>query len=266
VEVRSEKKEGGMDNGQRKNICDVLEYFKAMGFERLPVTPAAFIPAVLTAVDEPQGYPTPVSCAPLQDKETALKALSNVIGDCQRCPLSRERNNIVFGEGDPNARIMFIGEAPGREEDQQARPFVGEAGKLLTKLIEKMGETGGFTRKDVYIANIVKCRPPMNRDPHDEEMRICSPFLFRQIEIIAPDVIVSLGRISAFSLSGRSGPLTSFSITRQRGKFFELKIGDRSVPVMPTFHPAYLMRNPKDKWLTWEDALAVLAKLGEKAS
>jgi uracil-DNA glycosylase len=242
------------------NICRVLEYFKAMGFERLPVTPAA-----LKAVDKPEGCPAPVPYAPVQDKASKLQALRDEIGDCKRCPLSQERNNIVFGEGDPNARIMFIGEAPGREEDIQARPFVGDAGKLLTKLIDKMGETGGFKREDVYIANIAKCRPPMNRDPHDDEMHTCSTFLFRQIEIIAPEVIVSLGRISAFSLSGRSGPLTSFSITRERGKFFELKIGDRSVPVMPTFHPAYLMRNPKDKWLTWEDAQAVLRKLEEKA-
>ena len=255
----------GMTPEFNKNICHVLEYFKAIGFERLPVTPAAFIPAVLTAVDEPEASPTPVSCASVHDKKSALRALRDEIGDCKRCPLSQERKNIVFGEGDPNARIMFIGEAPGREEDLQARPFVGDAGKLLTKLIEKMGETGGFKREDVYIANIVKCRPPANRDPHDDEMRTCSPFLFRQIEILEPDVIVSLGRISTFSLSGRSGPLTSFSITRERGKFFELKIGDRSIPVMPTFHPAYLMRNPKDKWLTWEDAQAVLRKLEEKA-
>jgi DNA polymerase len=160
---------------------------------------------------------------------------------------------------------MFIGEAPGREEDNQARPFVGDAGQLLTKLIGKMGEKMGFKREDVYIANIVKCRPPMNRDPHEDESRNCSAFLVRQIEIISPEVIVSLGRISTFYLSGRSGPITSFSITKERGKFFEYRVADRSIPVMPTFHPAYLMRNPKDKWLTWEDAQAVLKKLEGKA-
>ncbi len=249
----------------KKSICDVLEYFKAMGFEQVPVTSALFTPAaVLQAAEETMVYAANVSHAPVLDKQVALRSLRDEIDDCKRCALSRERSNIVFGEGSLDARIMFIGEAPGREEDLQARPFVGDAGKLLTKLIEKMGEKTGFTRKDVYIANIVKCRPPMNRDPHDDEMRSCTPFLVRQIEIIAPEVIVSLGRISAFSLSGRTGPLTSFSITRERGKFFDYKVGDKSIPVMPTFHPAYLMRNPKDKWLTWEDALAVLKRLEEE--
>ncbi|HTZ18321.1 MAG TPA: uracil-DNA glycosylase [Dissulfurispiraceae bacterium] len=249
-----------MANRLKENICVGLEYFKALGFEHLPVSRAAL--ELQSAPDEPELPRAPDPVRPVLDKQTALRQLGDEIGDCKRCRLSEERTNIVFGEGDLDARIMFIGEAPGREEDQQARPFVGEAGKLLTKLIEKMGEKNGFGRKDVYIANIVKCRPPMNRDPHDDEMRTCSQFLIRQIEIIQPEVIVSLGRISAFSLSGRSGALTSFSITRERGKFFEYKAGGRTIPVMPTFHPAYLMRNPKDKWLTWEDALAVLAKLG----
>ncbi len=253
-----------MAGGLKENLYDVLEYFKAMGFESLPISAEEL--AVLCA-HEPGRSPAQVSATPVQDKEVALRRLRDEIGDCRRCRLSEGRTNIVFGEGNHNARIMFIGEAPGREEDLQARPFVGDAGKLLTKLIEKMGEESGFSRKDVYIANIVKCRPPMNRDPHDDEMHACSPFLIGQIEIIQPEVIISLGRISAFSLSGRTGPLTSFSITRERGKFFEFEAGGRSIPVMPTFHPAYLMRNPKDKWLTWEDAQAVLCRLGlgEKA-
>ncbi len=243
----------------KETLCDVLEYFKAMGFESLPIN-AEDLTALCAGEAEPPL--AQVSATPVQEKEAALRLLRDEIGDCKRCRLSEGRTNIVFGEGNYDARIMFIGEAPGREEDLQARPFVGDAGKLLTKLIEKMGEKKGFSRKDVYIANIVKCRPPMNRDPHDDEMHTCSPFLIRQIEIIKPEVIISLGRISAFSLSGRIGPLTSFSITRERGKFFEFEVGGRSIPVMPTFHPAYLMRNPKDKWLTWEDAQAVLAKLG----
>jgi len=249
----------------KKSICDMLEYFKAMGFERVPVTSVLFAPVtVIQPAEDTIVYSANVSHAPAFDKEAALHSLRDEIGDCKRCALSQERTNIVFGEGSPDARIMFIGEAPGREEDIQARPFVGDAGKLLTKLIEKMGEKSGFQREDVFIANIVKCRPPMNRDPHDDEMRTCSRFLVRQIEIIAPKVIVSLGRISAFSLSGRNGPLTSFSITRARGKFFDYRVGNRSIPVMPTFHPAYLLRNPKDKWLTWEDALAVLKRLEEE--
>lgn len=255
-----------MNTELKKNICNVLEYFGAMGFERIPIslsrTAAAALPPEAV---ESSASASPVPLAEQQDKAAALRALREEMGDCTRCQLSRERTNIVFGEGDPDARIMFIGEAPGREEDIQARPFVGDAGQLLTKLIEKMGENAGFKRENVYIANIVKCRPPMNRDPHEEESRTCSPFLVRQIEIIEPEVIVSLGRISTFCLSGRRGPITSFSITRERGKFFEYRVGNRSIPVMPTFHPAYLLRNPRDKWLTWEDAQAVLRKLEEKA-
>jgi uracil-DNA glycosylase family 4 len=248
----------------KRNICDVLEYFKALGFENVPMSPGDVVSAAGSVQAEGETASVePVSRVRPTDKAEALKALREEIGDCTRCGLSRERTNIVFGEGNPDARIMFIGEAPGREEDIQARPFVGDAGQLLTKLIDKMGEIKGFSRKDVYIANIVKCRPPMNRDPHEDESRTCSPFLIRQIEIISPVVIVTLGRISTFFLSGRSGPITSFSITRERGKFFNYEVAGRSIPVMPTFHPAYLLRNPKDKWLTWEDAQAVLMKLEE---
>jgi len=241
------------------NICEVLDYFKSMGFDLVPFRPMKLIGKAERTAE------TKIALAPVRDKAAALQALREEIGDCTRCPLSGGRTNIVFGEGNPDARIMFIGEAPGREEDIQARPFVGDAGQLLTKLIDKMGEKTGFGRKDVYIANIVKCRPPQNRDPHEDESRTCSQFLQRQVEIISPEIIVALGRISTFFLSGRSGPITSFSITRERGKFFEFKAGEKTIPVMPTFHPAYLLRNPKDKWLTWEDAQAVLRKLEEKA-
>ena len=156
---------------------------------------------------------------------------------------------MVFGEGDPDARLMFIGEAPGREEDLQARPFVGDAGMLLTRLIEKMG----FRRGDVYIANIVKCRPPMNRDPESDEIEACKGFLERQIKIINPDVIMSLGRISSLTLIGDA----KLKITAVRGTFFDYL----GIALMPTFHPAYLMRNPKDKWLTWSDAQKVIERL-----
>lgn len=187
------------------------------------------------------------------DKPGLLKALREEIGECERCKLGRGRTKLVFGEGSPDSPIMFIGEAPGREEDLQGRPFVGDAGELLTRLIEKMG----FRREDVFIANMVKCRPPMNRDPQDDEMAACFPFLERQIETIGPRVIVSLGKISAYKLLGIGGPISKFSITRTRGKWYDYK----GIPLMPTFHPAYLLRNPKDKWLTWEDAQAVLKKL-----
>ncbi|NTU42515.1 MAG: uracil-DNA glycosylase [Nitrospirales bacterium] len=192
------------------------------------------------------------------DRPSALQALREEIGDCRRCGLCAGRSNIVFGEGSPEARIMFIGEAPGREEDNQGRPFVGEAGQLLTRLIEKMG----FQRGDVYIANIVKCRPPENRDPHGDEIAACLPFLRKQIEICSPEVIVSLGKIATHTLLGLKESMARFSITKTRGRFYEYQAENRTIPLMPTFHPAYLIRNPKEKWLTWEDALAVLKRLG----
>jgi uracil-DNA glycosylase family 4 len=223
------------------NIKDILQFYRVLGFESLPIKLAESgkQPAV--------GRKLKSQTAP--DKEVLLKRLREEIGDCRKCKLSGKRTNIVFGEGNPDARLMFIGEAPGREEDRQARPFVGDAGKLLTRLIEKMG----FKREDVYIANIVKCRPPMNRDPENDEMEQCRGFLERQIEIIKPDVIMSLGRISALTLIGND----KLKISAIRGKFFDYQ----GVPLMPTFHPAYLMRNPKDKWLTWNDAQKVLERL-----
>jgi DNA polymerase len=157
----------------------------------------------------------------------------------------------VFGEGNSDARLVFIGEAPGREEDSQGRPFVGDAGMLLTRLIEKMG----FKRGDVYIANIIKCRPPMNRDPEKDEIESCRGFVEKQIEIIKPEVIISLGRIASQTLIGNTG----LKMTSIRGNFFDYK----GILLMPTFHPAYLLRNPKEKWLTWNDAQKVLEKLKE---
>ena len=186
-----------------------------------------------------------------RDKQAGLEQLREEIGECQRCKLSRERKHIVFGEGNPDAALMFIGEGPGKEEDIQARPFVGDAGKLLTRMIEKMG----LAREDVYIGNIVKCRPPLNRDPEEDEMKTCSPFIDRQIEIISPKVIISLGRVSAQTLIA-----TKIPISKLRGKFYEYK----GIPLMPTFHPAYLLRNPKDKWLVWEDMQKVLELLKMK--
>jgi uracil-DNA glycosylase family 4 len=252
----------------------VLEFYRELGFERLPLDVRSALPATRAGNESDSRPARAHSAAPVAhqehcrsevsspvpqytsgDKAALLAALRGEIGDCRRCKLAKGRTNLVFGEGNPDTGIMFIGEAPGREEDLQGRPFVGDAGQLLTRLIEKMG----FKRADVYIANIVKCRPPMNRDPQDDEMATCFPFLDRQIEIISPRVIVSLGKISAYTLLGIKGPITKFSITRTRGKFYEY----RGIPLMPTFHPAYLLRNPKDKWLTWEDARAVLKKIRE---
>jgi DNA polymerase len=215
------------------DIKTVLRYFEALGFERLPIEVPNF------------------SALNREEKAKALEALRIEMGDCQRCKLGTGRKNLVFGEGNPDAELMFIGEAPGREEDIQGRPFVGDAGKLLTRLINKMG----FKREDVYIANILKSRPPGNRDPEADEINACLPLLKKQIEIIAPDVIISLGRISAHTLTGLNVP-----ISRLRGKFHEFQ----DIPLMPTFHPAYLLRNPNDKQLVWSDAQQVLGLLGRR--
>jgi DNA polymerase len=245
-----------MSRELKNNIITILEFYKELGFERLPLEVRSQKSEVRS-----QKEISSACRAVGSDKVSALKSLREEISDCQRCKLSGGRTHIVFGEGNANAYIMFIGEAPGKDEDIQARPFVGEAGQILTSLINNMGKASdlNFTRTDVYIANIVKCRPPMNRDPLDDEIASCLPFLERQIEIIAPKVIMSLGKVAAHTLMGLEMPLAKFSITKIRGQFFEYK----GIPVMPTYHPAYFLRNPKDKPLTWSDAQAVLKRLKE---
>lgn len=230
-EIRKDKK------AFMKDMMSMLEFYQALGFDRLPIT---------VKTGPPKRTKQSKESPRTMKSHTMLESLREEIGDCKRCRLSSDRKHIVFGEGNPHAELIFIGEAPGREEDIQGRPFVGAAGKLLTRLIEKMG----LTRKDVYIANIIKCRPPMNRDPEAEEIETCSVFLERQVEIIKPKVIMSLGRIAAQALTGNA----KVKITAMRGKFVEYK----GIPLMPTFHPAYLIRNPKDKWLTWDDAQKVV--------
>jgi len=178
-------------------------------------------------------------------KEEDLRALREEIGDCKRCQLCQGRTNLVFGVGNPNAKLMFIGEGPGRDEDIQGEPFVGRAGQLLTKIIEAMG----LKRSDVYIANVVKCRPPENRAPEPDEIACCMPFLLKQIEIISPKVIVSLGKIASGALFNTDEPMSKL-----RGHTKEFL----GIPVMPTFHPAYLLRNPDAKKLVWEDMKKVM--------
>jgi len=231
-----------------EDIKNILEFYQALGIERLPIKLKGYNEKC-SASKNRLSSKRHLSTA---DKIAALKALREEIGDCKRCRLSHNRTHIVFGEGNPDTGLMFIGEAPGREEDLQARPFVGDAGMVLTRLIEKMG----LKREDVYIANIMKCRPPMNRNPEVDEIAKCRAFVERQIEIIQPEVIMSLGRISASILIGNA----KLKITAIRGKFFDYK----GISLMPTFHPAYLIRNPKDKWLTWDDAQKVLEKLKSK--
>ena len=179
----------------------------------------------------------------------ALSAVRADIGDCTRCKLhTMGRRQIVFGVGSPNADLMFVGEAPGRDEDIQGEPFVGRAGQLLTKIIEAIG----LTREDVYIANVIKCRPPENRNPEPDEVETCEPFLFRQIDIIKPKVVVALGTFAARALLRTLDP-----ISRLRGRVYDY----RGAKLIPTFHPAYLLRNPSSKREVWEDMKLVRSLL-----
>jgi uracil-DNA glycosylase family 4 len=180
----------------------------------------------------------------------SLDALRDLIGDCRRCKLWRGRTHVVFGEGSPKTRLVFVGEGPGRDEDLEGRPFVGEAGKLLTRIIE---DGMRLKREGVYICNVVKCRPPNNRDPEADEIETCLPFLKKQLSLIRPQVICTLGRIAAQGLLGRD-----FKITQERGKWLSFM----GIPLMPTFHPAYLLRNPSAKRQVWEDVQEIMKHLG----
>jgi len=195
---------------------------------------------------------TPLPATPLPPpppEPPSLEAVRADLGDCTRCKLHKTRKNIVFGVGNPNAELMFIGEGPGADEDIQGEPFVGDAGALLTKMIEAMG----FKRSDVYIANIVKCRPPNNRDPEPDEIDACEPFLRAQIATVKPRIIVTLGKPASHLLLRTNQPITSL-----RGNWSRYL----DIPVMPTFHPAYILREPAQKRPVWNDLQAVVRALG----
>jgi DNA polymerase len=188
---------------------------------------------------------------PISSEATPTRTLPEIreeIGDCRRCKLCSTRKNIVFGSGSPNAKLMFVGEAPGADEDIQGQPFVGRAGQLLTKMIQAMG----LSREEVYIANIIKCRPPENRNPQPDEIAACSPFLLKQIESIRPKIICALGTFSAQTLLE-----TQQKISALRGKFHAY----HGVKVLPTFHPAYLLRNPNEKKSVWEDLKKIMEEM-----
>lgn len=181
-----------------------------------------------------------------------LHAIREDIGDCTRCKLhTLGRRQVVFGVGNPDADLMFVGEAPGADEDVQGVPFVGRAGQLLTKMIVAMG----FTRDEVYIANVVKCRPPENRNPEPDEIESCEPFLFRQIETIKPQVIVALGSFAAKTLLRTQDP-----ISRLRGRIYEY----HGAKLIPTFHPSFLLRSPNQKKYAWEDLKVALGVMGRQ--
>jgi uracil-DNA glycosylase family 4 len=183
-------------------------------------------------------------------KSEELLAVRSELGECTRCKLAGGRRTLVFGVGNPRAELMFVGEGPGADEDAQGEPFVGKAGQLLTKMIEAMG----FRRDQVYIANVVKCRPPNNRDPEPDEIEACEPFLKAQISAVNPKVIVALGRFAVQTLLRDTTP-----ISRQRGRWREYE----GVRLMPTFHPAYLLRNPPEKGKAWEDLKSVMKEFGK---
>jgi DNA polymerase len=205
--------------------------------------------------------PPPLPPQELQARKDALRVLDEQhVKPCTRCQLSQTRTKTVFGQGSPVARIVFVGEAPGHEEDIQGLAFVGRAGQLLTKMIEAMG----LTRDQVFICNLLKCRPPNNRDPAPDELSSCWPYLDQQLRIIRSQVIVALGKPAAQTLLG-----TQESIGRLRGQWHDYYIGGpleggQPIPLMPTYHPAYLLRSPADKAKAWSDLKQVMQKLGLK--
>ena len=208
-----------------------------------PRAPAA------AAAETPEPGPR-VSAAATADRTASLQAVRDDLGDCHRCRLAGGRKTIVFGQGNPEAELMFVGEAPGADEDEQGLAFVGRAGQLLTDIIEKGMK---LRRADVFIANVLKCRPPGNRNPEPDEILSCQPFLDAQIRAIQPRVIVGLGKFGAQFLLKTAEP-----ITRLRGRMGEYQ----GIPVMPTYHPAYLLRNASGKKDVWEDMKVVLRFLG----
>ena len=199
----------------------------------------------------------------VSDPVKALKIIRQDLGDCTRCPLHKQgRKQIVFGVGNPNAELLFVGEGPGADEDEQGEPFVGRSGQLLTNMIKAMG----LSREQVYIANIVKCRPPANRAPEREESETCSPFLMRQIAAIRPKIVVALGATAAKGLLAMSAPMTQL-----RGRFYDFKppgVRDSDwdgCKLAVTYHPAFLLRDPRQKGEAWKDLQMVMRELGLKA-
>jgi DNA polymerase len=231
-----------------------LEYRRALGVSVVEtaaakaVSPSAIaVPPANKPIAKAQEEPEPKT--PVAAIAGGLSVVRDELGDCTRCKLCKGRKNIVFGEGDPDAVLVFVGEGPGQEEDQQGRPFVGAAGQLLTDIIVKGMK---LNREDVYICNIVKCRPPDNRNPEPDEIEACEPFLVKQLQAIRPKMIIALGNVAVKTLLK-----TKEGITKLRGTWKTYQ----GIPLMPTFHPAYLLRNPSDKKLVWEDIKKVMAEM-----
>lgn len=275
-----------LDAATREALVERIRFYRELGlteFYRRPVDEAALAAAeelvaepepaappverqpeipqtqLKTFTEEPaipprKPFPAPPAVAdavPAADRVAALNLIREEIGDCTRCALHKGRNKLVFADGDPNARLMFVGEGPGADEDAQGLPFVGRAGQLLNNMIAAMG----LKREEVYICNVVKCRPPGNRTPEPEEANTCSPFLFRQIDVVRPQVIVALGATAATYLLGHRQPLAGL-----RGRVHAF----RGTQLIVTYHPAFLLRDPRQKKEAWADLQIAMKELGLK--
>jgi DNA polymerase len=268
-----------LDSATRQALLDRVRFYRDLGlteFYRRPVDPELL--AQLNAeADEPKSESTPQSfqlpefqeeqtipprkpfpvvpaiapAVPVAERAAAMQLIRDEIGECTRCALHKGRNKLVFGDGSPSARLMFVGEGPGADEDAQGLPFVGKAGQLLNNMIAAMG----LKREEVYIANVVKCRPPGNRVPEQEEGATCSPFLFRQIDVVRPEVLVALGATAATWLLGTRQPLAGL-----RGRVHAM----RGTRLIVTYHPAYLLRDPRQKKEAWADLQIAMKELGLK--
>jgi len=251
-----------LDPPLRKAIADRIRYYHHLGiydFYRRPVEksenildaapPSTLYEKAETLINMPKASSAAEVAKPV-DRVSALRLIREDIGDCTRCRLHQQgRKQIVFGVGNPNAELMFIGEAPGADEDEKGEPFVGRAGQLLTNMIKAMG----LSREDVYIANIIKCRPPGNRTPERDECETCSPFLMRQIEVVKPKAIVALGAVAAKTLLAVNAPMSEL-----RGQWYDF----RGTKLAVTYHPAFLLRDPRQKKETWKDLQMVMKDLG----
>jgi uracil-DNA glycosylase family 4 len=263
----------GIHDFYRRGEPLAIEAVETIAAEPLPVAPSVSIAAAaasppIPSIQQPHGFqepaiprlvsfndlaPLPQERVVLSERAQALRLIQEEIGDCTRCPLAYAgRRNIVFGDGDPAARLMFVGEGPGADEDASGVPFVGKAGQLLNNMIGAMG----LKREEVYIANIVKCRPPANRVPEPVEANTCTQFLVRQIDIVQPEVIVALGATAAMYLLGVKQSLASL-----RGRWH----GCRGAKLVVTYHPAILLRDPRQKGEAWKDLQMVMAEMGLKA-
>jgi len=267
-----------LDPATREALLGRVRFYRDLGlteFYRRPVDPALAarlastpdepqslgapsLPHVLSQEDQPIpprkpsfSSPAIADAVPEADRAAALQLIRDEMGDCTRCPLHSGRNKLVFGDGSASARLMFVGEGPGADEDAQGLPFVGRAGQLLNNMIAAMG----LKREEVYIANVVKCRPPGNRVPEPEEGATCSPFLFRQIDVVRPEVLVALGATAATYLLGHRQPLAGL-----RGRVHSV----RGTKLIVTYHPAYLLRDPRQKKEAWADLQIAMRELGLK--